>query len=104
MINRFNEKAEVILINKVDNGRGGWKEERTSLGFFWTYHSPLSSDKKVQYAQNEIEHSTRFYFQYNEQITENCLILYKGLEYKIIEISPPEEQGFFMEVLCDGKQ
>jgi SPP1 family predicted phage head-tail adaptor len=102
MISRFNEQVEIFRIDKDDNGRGGWNEKEVLLGSFWTYHSPLSNDKKIEFRQQEINYSARFYFLVDSRITENCFIRYKERDYRIVEITIPELGGFFMEVLCDG--
>jgi SPP1 family predicted phage head-tail adaptor len=103
-ISDFNRKANIKTRRKVSNNRGGWTWKEIDLGDFWCSRTPLSTDKKIQFQQADVEASYRYYFHFDYRVDESSVITDGESKFFVQSILPPESSNdFFMEVLVNGE-
>jgi SPP1 family predicted phage head-tail adaptor len=101
MIGSMKDRIRVVHINKVSNGRGGFKRSEVEIGTFWGAIEEASGRNIVEYRQAEMKTNTRITVRKDTRITRQCELYSRGMKYEIEEIL---DEGDYLNILAVGER
>lgn len=101
MIGSMKDRIRVVHVNKIDNGRGGFRRSEIEIGTFWGSIEEQSARNIIEYRQAEMRTNCRIRVRKDSRITRQCELYAKGLKYEIEEIL---DEGAFLNILAVGER
>ena len=100
MIGQMKDRIRVVHVNKIDNGRGGFRRNEVEIGTFWGAIEETSGRNLVEYRQAEMRTNTRIRVRKDSRITRQCELYSRGQKYEIEEII---DEGAYLNILAVGE-
>lgn len=97
-------RASLYNIEKVDNGRGGWKENIVPYPDMWVSQYRITTYQELKFRQLDLKADCKFIARYNEDIDKNFLLVVNGKKYRVETVSLPVDRTDFMEIYAVGEK
>lgn len=104
MIGQLKYPAEAEKMQKVDNGRGGFKEVAVPIGTFWLSQYRVTQREVLQYQQAGLTVENKFIARYDPIIDENVRFVLNGVRYRVVFTENPVDPTDYMEIYTEVDQ